>query len=296
MKNKRKDINGIICINKDEDWTSFDVVAKIRGILKTKVGHSGTLDPMATGLLIILVGNACRLEKYLSLENKEYIAKIKLGIKTDTKDIVGEKIAEDNVLEYFNSLTDKEIINKIVGFKGKMQQIPPKYSALKYNGQPLYNIAREKSLSEKEIEEILNDKKRNIEIHDIDVLNIDRKEKEIDIRVNVSKGTYIRSLAEDIADVFKTYGTLKSLKRISVGKFNLDKSIDIKTFQENAENIQDKLIKIEDVFEELDALIVENFRLKIFLNGTKITKKYKDGIYRLYMENGKFIGLRCYKK
>ena len=184
-------MNGVILINKQKGISSFGVVAKVRKILNIKkVGHSGTLDPEAEGLLPILVGNGTKISKYLIEHDKIYIAKLKLGIKTDTAD------SEGNTLEKKNFKLDKNNVNKYNNifktFLGKSKQIPPMYSAIKVNGKKLYEYAREG----KDIEI----KPREIEIYEIELKEIDIKNTSIKIKVHTSKGTYIRSLCRDIAE------------------------------------------------------------------------------------------------
>ena len=177
-------MDGIIIINKEKDWTSNDIVQKLKGIFKKKVGHTGTLDPQATGVLTILVGKGTSLSKYLINHDKEYIATIKLGKKTSTGDGEGEVIEEKPINEKY---LEEDYIKKILEeFKGKQSQIPPMYSAIKVNGKKLYEYARKG----KQIEV----KPREIEIYNIELIEVSKDTKEIVYKVWCSKGTYIRSL------------------------------------------------------------------------------------------------------
>ena len=197
-------MDGILIINKPENYTSHDIVYKVKKILNEKVGHTGTLDPLATGVLPLLVGKGTKISKYLIEHDKIYEAKIKLGIKTDTLDREG-KIIEEKQVKNLEKEKVEEVINS---FKGKQTQTPPIYSAIKINGKKLYQYAREG----KNIEI----PKREIEIYDIKLEFIDTNEKIIGITVHSSKGTYIRSLCSDIAEKLDTIGYMYSLNRLKV--------------------------------------------------------------------------------
>ena len=196
-------MDGIIVVNKPSGCTSHDIVSKIRKSLKLKkVGHTGTLDPLATGVLPILLGNATKLSKYLINHDKEYVATIKLGVKTETGDIEGSIIDEQKVPLF----TEEQIIEALNSFVGKQKQMPPMYSAIKVNGKKLYEYARNG--------EKIEVTTRNIEIYNISFLQyIDNK---IKFKVSCSKGTYIRSLCEDIAQKLNTVGTMENLERTQV--------------------------------------------------------------------------------
>ena len=199
-------MDGILLVNKEKGWTSNDVVQKIKKIVKNKVGHTGTLDPLATGVLPLLIGKGTSLSKYLINHDKIYIATIKLGKKTETGDSEGKIIEEkENPTKV---LTKEYVENVLSQFVGKQSQIPPMYSAIKVNGKKLYEYAR----SGKKIEV----KAREIEIYAIDLIEVSNKNNEITFRVHCSKGTYIRSLCEDIAEKLNTVGFMKELTRIKV--------------------------------------------------------------------------------
>ena len=206
-------MQGILIVNKPKGYTSQDVVSKTKKILDVKkAGHTGTLDPMATGVLPILIGNYTKLSKYLIEHNKTYIAKIKLGEKRDTGDSEGQIIQTKSIAE--DSLVEENIKKVLEKFEGKQNQIPPIYSAIKVNGKKLYEYAREGKKVEVP--------PRQIEIYNIELLNISKQELEIEFEVNCSKGTYIRVLCEDIADKLETVGYMKELTRIKVDKFKLE--------------------------------------------------------------------------
>lgn len=289
-------MDGIILVNKEKDWTSFDVVAKIRNTLKTKVGHTGTLDPMATGLLVILLGSACKLEKYLVVKDKKYTVEMEFGIKTDTGDLSGKVISKE---EYqLDNYSKDELIEILNTFIGKQTQIPPKYSALKHEGQSLHRLAREQILSDEEIESVLESKKREIEIYSIEVLEILPEENILKLEISCSSGTYIRTLVEDIAKIaFNTIATVKSLDRTSLGKFDIKDSYSI---SEIIENSKDKILSIEDTFNHFPKTRIAKQRVYYFENGVRITNNNPDGLYRVYSfeeENkdneieDKFVGL-----
>lgn len=183
-------MDGIILINKPKEWTSHDIVNKVKKILNEKVGHTGTLDPMATGVLPLLVGKGTLCSKYLINHNKTYKVKLELGKKTDTADIEGKIVEEKEVT---NKMLEKTVIKEVLNkFLGKQEQIPPIYSAIKVNGKKLYEYARKGQTVEI--------KPRQIEIYSIELLSIDKNLKQIEFKVSCSKGTYIRSLCEDIGN------------------------------------------------------------------------------------------------
>lgn len=198
-------MDGIIIVNKPSGYTSHDIVSKIRKTLNIKkVGHTGTLDPMATGVLPILLGNGTKLSKYLINHDKEYITTIKLGVKTDTGDIEG-KIIEEKSIPSSYSIVDK--VNEVLkSFIGKQEQIPPMYSAIKINGKKLYEYARKG--------QSVKIPPRNIEIYNLELLN--SQDNNIELKISCSKGTYIRTLCEDIAKSLQTVGTMASLQRTKV--------------------------------------------------------------------------------
>ncbi len=187
-------MNGIIVINKPKGFTSHDIVYKIKKICDEKVGHTGTLDPMATGVLPLLIGNGTLCSKYLINHDKTYQVKLQLGIKTSTADIEGEVVEENIIPE--KSKQQKIVKNVLNTFIGKQEQIPPIYSAIKVNGKKLYEYARKGQK--------IDIKPRNIEIYNIKLIKIYKEENQIEFEVSCSKGTYIRSLCEDIAKKLNT--------------------------------------------------------------------------------------------
>lgn len=304
-------MDGIIIINKEKNCTSHDVVYKVKKIFGEKVGHTGTLDPNATGVLPILIGKGTGLSKYLINHDKKYIATLKLGIKTETADVEGKVIEEKNV----NSLLlNKENISSI--FKelcGKHTQKPPIYSAIKVNGKKLYEYA--KSGKNVDIPE------REIEIYGMELHEINIDMKTITFEVHCSKGTYIRSVCETIAEKLETVGYMLELKRTMVGKFCIENSVTVNDVQDNANNlefIEKNLISIEKFFENKCKVILNEKKLKLFLNGVvlslnsndvvkvekgnmklinfeKDNKKFinfeKEDVVRIYDEKNNFIGI-----
>lgn len=202
-------MDGILLLNKEIGYSSFQYINKAKRIINaSKVGHSGTLDPFASGLLIVTVNKATKVNQFIESLSKEYIATLKLGVKTDTLDLEGKVIATKDA----PILNEELIINTLNKFKGKIKQVPPMYSAIKVDGKRLYDLAREG----KEIER----KEREIEIYDIELLSFNNDE--ISFRVSCSKGTYIRTLGEQISEELNTYGHLISLTRTKVGNFKVE--------------------------------------------------------------------------
>ena len=281
-------MDGIIIINKEKNWTSNDIVQKLKHTFHEKTGHTGTLDPLATGVLPILVGKGTSLSKYLVNHNKEYIATIRLGEKTSTGDQEGEIIEKKPVTD---DMFDAENVRKVLSeFKGKQNQIPPMYSAIKVNGKKLYEYAR--SGKKVEIEP------REIEIFDIDLISISKETQEITYRVWCSKGTYIRSLCEDIAESLGTVGFMKKLNRTRVGEFRIEQAVRISEIVNDGvidtKIIEKNFISIEKFFEEKNSVNLNDYSLFRFLNGVKVDVSLDDGIYKVYNKNV-FIGIGIVK-
>lgn len=273
-------MNGIILINKPINYTSHDIVNIVRKKVNTKVGHAGTLDPNATGVLPLLIGKGTLISKYLINHDKTYEVTLKLGIKTDTLDSEGKIIEKKEV----TNLDKKEIESTLLSFVGKQQQIPPMHSAIKINGKKLYEYARQG----KQVE--VNP--RQIEIYNIKLNNI--IEDEINFTVDCSKGTYIRSLCENIAEKLNNIGYMKHLKRTRVGIFNIENAIELSE-TENLDNIQNKIISIEEIFKDKEKITLDNKKIELLLNGVKININLKDDIYRIHNKENKFIGIGIIK-
>lgn len=276
-------MDGIIVVNKEKGCTSHDLVSKVKKIVKEKVGHTGTLDPLATGVLPLLIGKGTLCSKYLINHNKEYIAVLKLGVSTDTIDSEGKVLEEKEV---DSSILEKTNAEKILsGFVGKQIQEPPIYSAIKVNGKKLYEYARKG--------ESVEIPKREIEIYDMELRGINKIENEIEFKVKCSKGTYIRSLCFDLAKKLGTIGYMKDLKRLKVGEFSIENSITINE-QTTKEDIEKNIITIEELFKNKEKIELDTKKLILFLNGVKLNYNNKNEVYRIYSSN-KFIGLGTIK-
>lgn len=277
-------MNGILIINKEKGCTSHDIVYKVKKIFNEKVGHTGTLDPLAEGVLPILIGKGTLCSKYLINHDKKYVVNLALGQKTETADLEGKIIEEKNIPD--KSLTQSKIEKVLKSFIGKQQQMPPIYSAIKVNGKKLYEYARKGQNVEI--------KPREIEIYDIKLINIDAQKKQIQFEVFCGKGTYIRSLCEDIAEKLETVGYMESLKRIQVGDFKIEESSKIQELEENKEDtkyLESKIISVEEIFKNKEKIKLDDKKMQLFLNGVKITQNQENDIYRIYNKNEKFIGI-----
>lgn len=281
-------MDGIILINKEKSCTSHDVVNKVKHIFNEKVGHTGTLDPNAAGLLPILIGKGTKLSYYLINHDKEYQVVMKLGIRTETADEEGTVIEKQNV--NISMLNERKIGEVLKSFLGKQMQIPPIYSAIKVNGKKLYEYARKNVKVEIQ--------PREIEIYKIELNKIDEQEKLVFFTVACSKGTYIRSLCEDIAKKIGTIGYMKKLNRTKVGIFKLKDSITIEELEKNKDNenfLKNHIISIEELFIKLcgkkNKIILPEMKMKHFLNGVNLTYNLSDGPYRIYNEKEEFIGI-----
>lgn len=265
-------MNGILLINKPIDYTSRDVVNKLTKILKTKkIGHTGTLDPIATGVLVVCVGNTTKLCELLTSEYKEYIATIKLGIKTDTLDTTGTIIEEKDY-----NVTEEQIIEVLNSFLGDSIQTTPIYSAVKVNGKKLYEYAREG------IEVELP--KRNINISNIELISY--KDDEIKFKTTVSKGTYIRALIDDICTKLNTVGTMSSLIRTKQGQFTLEQTFTL----EDIENGKYELISIEKALSEIETITIDEELYNKVKNGSIIPKKFNND-YANLLYNNKIVAI-----
>lgn len=270
-------MNGILIVNKPLNCTSHDIVYKVKKITKSKVGHTGTLDPMASGVLPLLIGRATLCSKYFVNHDKIYNVQLKLGIKTDTADQEGKILEKAEVDSKI--LEEKNVKQKLQTFLGKQIQRPPIYSAIKVHGKKLYEYARKNE--EVEIPT------REITIYEIKLNEINTKNNIINFTVHCSKGTYIRSLCEDIAHKLGTIGYMAGLERTKVGEFSIKNSVNIDELDEKT--IEKYIIKIEDVLENFEKINIAETELKKLLNGVKLKKDYSDGIYKIYCKEN-FIG------
>ena len=285
--------HGMINVYKEKGFTSHDVVAKLRGICKQKkIGHTGTLDPDAVGVLPVCLGCATRLCDMLTDKDKEYVAVLRLGITTDTQDATGKVLAEKEV-----SVSGEEVRAVIASFEGEQLQIPPMYSALKVNGKKLYELAREG----KEIER----KARPIVVHEIEILSENMPE--FTIRVKCSKGTYIRTICHDIGQKLSCGGVMVSLKRTKVGNFGIEDAYTLSQIEDMAKEgkLCEILLPVEKVFEKLPEIRVKETAMKALLNGNQLKKEeilmlsdeaLKAEEVRVYGADGRFYGVYGYQE
>lgn len=272
-------MEGIINVNKPSGITSFDVVRKLRRILhERKIGHTGTLDPLAQGVLVICIGKATKMVQDIEGYEKTYTAGFELGYRTDTYDTEGQVIEKREV----NDITLDKLQEVLKNFIGEIEQIPPMYSALKVDGKKLYELARQGI----EIER----KARLIEIKSIDIIEFDGVKGKI--RCDVSKGTYIRSLIDDIGKALGTLATMTSLVREKVGSLSIKNSYTLEEIEAMSfEEKLDFLCSVEDFFEYPKITLGGEKNMVLFLNGNTVRFTAADGRYRIYDDAGKFLGL-----
>lgn len=281
-------MTGIICVNKEKDITSFGVCAKMRGILKEKkVGHTGTLDPMATGVLPVMIGGATRFLDYLPESDKGYRAVFMLGKTTDTLDITGTVTAENEV-----SAAKADVERALSQFRGRIMQTPPMYSAVSVNGKRLYDLARQGIEVERE--------KREVEIKSLELVDCNENENEYTIDVLCTKGTYIRTLIDDIGRALGCGAVMTSLVRTYAMGFTLD---DCKTLaqlqllKDSGEGFESVLLPLEKALDAYDRVTVSTLQAVRFQNGgvldlIRVKKQLNaDKIYRVYSPDGAFLGL-----
>lgn len=274
-------MNGILVMDKPQDFTSFDVIAKLRGICSTrKIGHSGTLDPMATGVLPVFIGGAAKAVDLQPRHDKTYEATLLFGVATDTGDITGSVIEKDDQAH----IDAGELQALLPKFIGQQQQLPPMYSAIKVNGKPLYKYAREGKTVER--------KMREITVHSIQYLE-DCGENRHTIWVHCSKGTYIRTLAEDIGKALGTFATLAALRRTSAGVFDEGEAYTFEQVQQAKEEgrLADLLLPVEKVFMHLPLIQLDEAAVRRLTNGAPVYGiRQPAGQYRVQGPAG-FVGL-----
>lgn len=284
--------NGVINIYKEKGFTSHDVVAKMRGILQQKkIGHTGTLDPDAVGVLPVCLGNATRLADMLTDRDKEYEAAMRLGVKTDTQDLSGTVLEEKPV-----AVSEAEVETVIQSFAGGYEQVPPMYSALKVNGKRLYELAREG----REVER----RPRSVSLYRIEILSMQMPE--VSIRVSCSKGTYIRTLCHDIGEKLGCGAAMSSLKRTKSGCFTLDTAITLSELEQlrDAKNVEKVLISVDAMFDELAQVHVPDIYIKAVQNGNlfslhQIMERRMFGPneeVRVYDGTGRFYGIYTFDR
>ena len=269
-------MNGIVIVDKPQGWTSQDVTARLRRVFSTRrIGHGGTLDPMATGVLPVFVGRATRAVEFFEHAEKTYEATLRLGMKTDTQDITGTVLEERPV-----TVTEQDILNVLPAFRGEILQIPPMYSALKVNGQKLYDLARKG----KEVER----QPRPITIHELELLHFDGQDARI--RVRCSKGTYIRTLCEDMGEKLGCLGCMAALRRTRAGEYTIEKAVPLQILLD-AENPEQYLLSMDSPFLGYPAVTLSENQEKRCRNGNSFTLRVPDGTYRAYGKNGEFLML-----
>ena len=269
-------MNGIVIIDKPQGWTSQDVTARLRRVFNTKrIGHGGTLDPMATGVLPVFVGRATRGVEFFEHAEKTYETVLRLGITTDTEDITGTVLTQADV-----SLTQARLEQVLQQFRGEIMQVPPMYSALKVNGQKLCDLARKG----KEVER----KPRPITIHELTLLGIEADG--IRLRVRCSKGTYIRTLCKDIGEALGCGGCMAALRRVSAGEYTIEESVPLETLLES-ENPEVYLRPVDTMFRNYPAVTLSEKQTLRCRNGNSFSVKMENGTYRAYSQNGEFLML-----
>ena len=277
-------INGIINVYKEKGYTSFDVVAKLRGILKTKkIGHTGTLDPDAEGVLPVCLGKATKVCDLLTDKNKEYVAVMLLGKVTDTQDTTGT-VLEEHLVE----VTEEQVKEAVLSFTGEYMQVPPMYSALKVGGKKLYELAREGKTIER--------KPRPVVFYEIRILDMDLPL--VRISVTCSKGTYIRTLCNDIGEKLGCGGAMKELLRTRSGNFTLEESMALSQVEEAVADgsIGEKIVSIEDVLSMYPALTCTPEGDRLLGNGNPVSEELVQGgnreeKVRMYKSSGNFTGI-----
>lgn len=279
-------MNGILCVNKPQNFTSFDVVAKLRGILQMKrLGHGGTLDPMATGVLPVFVGTATKACDIMPDNSKSYIAGFRFGAVSDTQDIWGEVTEKSD-----NAVSRDDIEDILPCFIGNIMQLPPMYSAVQVNGQRLYDLAR------KGIE--VERTPREVQINKLEILSYDENTREGTLSIECGKGTYVRTIISDMGDKLGTGGIMTSLVRTSSGGFTLEECYTFEQIQQAKDEgrLEELILPIDRVFTMLPKLRLNEAQTKMYRNGVKLDlsrihniREDKD-CYSVYGSDGKFIG------
>lgn len=269
-------MNGIVIVDKPQGWTSQDVTARLRRVFNTRrIGHGGTLDPMATGVLPVFVGRATRGVEFFEHAEKTYEAVIRLGLVTDTQDISGAVLEEREV-----SLSEEEFLGILQQFRGEIMQIPPMYSALKVNGQKLCDLARKGQEVER--------KPRPITVYQLDAADFDGLTARLTVRC--SKGTYIRTLCHDIGQALGCGGCMQALRRISAGAYTIEEAVPLRELLETAEP-EKYLCPVDSMFRAFPALTLTAKQETRCRNGNAFSRNAADGTYRVYSGSGEFLAL-----
>lgn len=270
-------MNGIILVDKPQDWTSHDVVAKLRGVLhERRIGHSGTLDPLATGLLVVFVGRATRAVEFAEADSKKYIAGLHLGVSTDTQDITGNIVAESA------ALPDEAALREALGrFIGDIEQIPPMYSAIKIGGKKLYELARRGESVERA--------PRKITVSAIDIAG--RDDDDYILNISCSKGTYVRTLCSDIGEALGCGACMSSLRRTRAGVFSVDDAHSLADIEAAVREgrLSDIILPVDTLFASFPKLTVSQSAAKRLKNGNIIKISAEDGEYKVYSDSDEFL-------
>ena len=269
-------MNGIVIVDKPQNWTSQDVTARLRRVFQTRrIGHGGTLDPMATGVLPVFVGRGTRGVEFFEHAEKTYETLLKLGITTDTEDIWGSVLTQSPV-----SVTEERVEAVLSRFRGEIMQVPPMYSALKVNGQKLCDLARKGQQVQRQ--------PRPIIIHQLNLL--EQGEDTLRLQVRCSKGTYIRTLCKDIGEALGCGGCMQQLRRTSAGEYTIEEAVPLEALLES-ENPEQFLRPVDSMFRSYPALTLTANQEKRCRNGNPFSLSVPDGTYRAYSESGEFLML-----
>ena len=272
---------GIVIVDMPRDWASLDVTARLRRVFNTRrIGHGGTLDPMATGVLPVFVGRATRGVEFFEHAEKTYEAVLRFGLTTDTEDITGTVIEEKEV-----QISESDFLGILPKFRGKIQQIPPMYSALKVNGQKLCDLARKG----KEVER----QPREIEIFELECVAFTGQTARL--RVRCSKGTYIRTLCKDIGEALGCGGCMASLRRVQAGEYTIAEAVPLTELLET-QMPEQYLRQVDTMFRNYDAVTLTEKQTLRCRNGNSFSVKIADGTYRAYDQNGEFLMLAKVEK
>lgn len=269
-------MDGIVIVDKPQGWTSQDVTARLRRVFGTRrIGHGGTLDPMATGVLPVFVGRATRAVEFFEHAEKTYETVLRLGITTDTEDMTGTVLTEENV-----SFTEEQLQETLAAFRGEILQVPPMYSALKVNGQKLCDLARKGKTVERQ--------PRPITIHELTL--VERGENTLRLRVRCSKGTYIRTLCKDIGEKLDCGGCMESLRRVAAGEYTIDEAVPLQTLLDTEE--PEKYLRgVDTMFRNYPAVTLTANQETRCRNGNAFSVSLAPGTYRAYSQGGEFLML-----
>ena len=269
-------MDGIVIVDKPQGWTSQDVTARLRRVFGTRrIGHGGTLDPMATGVLPVFVGRATRAVEFFEHAEKTYETVLRLGITTDTEDMTGTVLTEENV-----SFTEEQLQETLAAFRGEILQVPPMYSALKVNGQKLCDLARKGKTVERQ--------PRPITIHELTL--VERGENTLRLRVRCSKGTYIRTLCKDIGEKLGCGGCMESLRRVAAGEYTIDEAVPLQTLLDT-EKPEKYLRGVDTMFRNYPAVTLTANQETRCRNGNAFSVSLAPGTYRAYSQGGEFLML-----